>query len=799
MPKLNPDNVWYPPEFPESGRLPTAQSLTERNRWQQEHLEHAYHNELCAAAGWRVAPPCCRTLHISLFFDGTGNNLNYDLYHATPPHPTNIARIFRATIGQGYAGGAGDKNAVLVDQEGSAKNQYYKYYIPGVGTPFPEIMDLDYSAEGLQYAAYGEERINWGLLRVVDALRRILGLGKLSDGESWQALKAMATSWISFQIVGNYQRRSEFFRLLNKLGRPLETALTTPGVGQARLMGIKLYIYGFSRGAAAARTCVNWLNALIPPPEKGEPQQLCLPSAMGNIPISIEFFGLMDTVASVGIAHIAPVAEGHMSWADGTLALPDNGLIKRCVHMVSAHEQRLCFPLDSVCREDGSYPENSVEVVYPGMHSDIGGGYPPGDQGKGSGNDSRLLLSQIPLHDMYAEAFNAGAPLKVPDAALHDGHKKDLWRLMPETLQDEFYVEPTLVQRFNGWRQLTLGLVPSEEALSAEHVTQYSPVRADLHLIEALEQQIGWLTAWRINRYANETFRQKRFYAAAAANEQDQDNDPAIRRQRERDHKTALNELEKIRHAQRMNARDGEFTLFAAGPKDFDAALGQTQLLQAAIEFKEDYQKRPRTQAKSFSYSALDGFRGFIYAFNQDDIPVEFRRIKEDGERYLLTLFPPPGVQQRADDPAGLTRALFDDQIHDSRAWFMHSALGAREPWGSYFLYRIIYFGEAMSKHVKPLAMLGYVAGLAYPISTHDIQFIIDMVHNENSLAERSTTGEKITVIDPDTGHSVGVLQDRTQQLPCVHSSASVQAECRQALIKDFKQRKAAAMALLTQ
>ena len=114
-------------------------------------------------------------------------------------------------------------------------------------------------------------------------------------------------------------------------------------------------------------------------------------------------------------------------------------------------------------------------------------------------------------------------------------------------------------------------------------------------------------------------------------------------------------------------------------------------------------------------------------------------------------------------------------------------------------MYRMIYFGEAMSKHVKPLAMLGYVAGLAYPISTHDIQFIIDMVHNENSLAERSTTGEKITVIDPDTGHSVGVLQDRTQQLPCVHSSASVQAECRQALIKDFKQRKAAAMALLTQ
>lgn len=67
-----------------------------------------------------------------------------------------------------------------------------------------------------------------------------------------------------------------------------------------------------------------------------------------------------------------------MAWADGTMELPDNALIKRCVHLVSAHDQRLCFPLDSICRADGRYPEYAVEVVYPGMHSDIGGGYPPG-------------------------------------------------------------------------------------------------------------------------------------------------------------------------------------------------------------------------------------------------------------------------------------------------------------------------------------------------------------------------------------------------------------------------------------
>lgn len=68
------------------------------------------------------------------------------------------------------------------------------------------------------------------------------------------------------------------------------------------------------------------------------------------------------------------------------MELPDDetygGLIKKCVHLVSGHEQRLCFPLDSVRRANGKYPPCATEVVYPGMHSDIGGGYPPGIKGK---------------------------------------------------------------------------------------------------------------------------------------------------------------------------------------------------------------------------------------------------------------------------------------------------------------------------------------------------------------------------------------------------------------------------------
>jgi hypothetical protein len=49
--------------------------------------------------------------------------------------------------------------------------------------------------------------------------------------------------------------------------------------------------------------------------------------------------------------------------------------------------------------------DNVRQIAYPGMHSDVGGGYLPTEQGK-SGQ-----LSQIPLNDMYYEALKAGVPL----------------------------------------------------------------------------------------------------------------------------------------------------------------------------------------------------------------------------------------------------------------------------------------------------------------------------------------------------------------------------------------------------
>lgn len=123
--------------------------------------------------------------------------------------------------------------------------------------------------------------------------------------------------------------------------------------------------------------------------------------------------GLMDTVASVGFTN-ATGGEGHWGWAT-----PENlqihKKVKNCVHYVALHELRTVFPCDSVC-VDKALPPNCHEHYYPGAHSDVGGGYAPGIQGKAwkveekfgrlAADDSQKL-SQLPLNDMYQAAKKA--------------------------------------------------------------------------------------------------------------------------------------------------------------------------------------------------------------------------------------------------------------------------------------------------------------------------------------------------------------------------------------------------------
>ncbi len=710
------DLAWVPPPFPAQGRLPTQALQVGQSCHQQSSAERLYRQELCLAAGRRVEPPCCKTLHISLFFDGTGNNLNNDLLLSDPKHPTNIARLFRATIGTGTAGGVPTGGqATLLDGAEDGGGKYFKFYMPGVGTPFPEVNDPDYSTLGLVGATRGEERINWALLRIIDVLKFTATEEWLTTAESRKSLSKMGTSWNRLWFGGSHNRYEEFSRLLNELAPQLKPLITQPEPGKPKLLGIKLYVYGFSRGAAAARTFVRWLSELLPPPKaEGEKPPQCLQTGELQLPVSVEFLGLLDTVASVGVAHVVPVAEGHMSWADGTMELPDDatygGLIKKCVHLVSGHEQRLCFPLDSVRRSDGKYPPYATEVVYPGMHSDLGGGYPPGDQGKANGEDDGLLLSQITLHDMYSSAFSVGAPFKVPSISLSQDLQSNNWRMLSPELQLEFEVAPELVQRFNAWRELTLNLTTPEK-VTPEEACEYNPPRASGSLETVVENQIAWLTAWRIERYARGSMLKTPFYQRATNTEAL----PAARKAAEdaRDEKQRIVLKRRQEQIAKQSADKMDELVLQPGIKDFDPDMAQTQLFEAAKEFGKDYHDGYRIP-ENLAQIVLDTvLQPLVFVLNTDDEPREYRRIKADGDARQAVLFPEAGEASNAQQPAGLVRALFDDQVHDSRAWFMHAALGTREMWGGYFRYRMIYFSDKCSKSLSPLVIAGNLVGFA--------------------------------------------------------------------------------------
>lgn len=242
--------------------------------------------------------------------------------------------------------------------------------MPGVGTPFPEIGEMDYSDGGLQYAAGGEGLINWALVQVASALSFALNNKKEIDdivaNTKVEAMSTWKTPLMSALVEGNRRR------VMKELLAPLQDLKDK---AQPKVLAVKLYVYGFSRGAAEARTFVTWLSQLFDTPDGSElPKQELL-----GLPVSVESLGALDTVASVGIAHVAPFFAGHMDWADDTQLLPDARrfpkLVKCCQHFVAGFEQRACFPLDSIRNEDGHYPPNTYEVVYPGVHSDIGGGY----------------------------------------------------------------------------------------------------------------------------------------------------------------------------------------------------------------------------------------------------------------------------------------------------------------------------------------------------------------------------------------------------------------------------------------
>ncbi|MCS4506056.1 DUF2235 domain-containing protein, partial [Arhodomonas aquaeolei] len=370
-----------------------------------------------------------------MFFDGTGNNYAGS-FNRQDHSESNVARLYSAFPGLSVPGVLPPQTD-WVDPEGRYDN-YFRIYVPGVGTPFPQVGDsgggwIDGPLGGAA-GLHGQVRLLWALAQVINAVHRFFTRRMLLGHEAIDA--ANQAPMIDPHAPAGHPIIRHLKHWLETLHEAIRPHILTPGqkrpgnIRPAIVRHLYLATFGFSRGAAEARAFVNWLVRLC----KLDAQLLGRPEPMtlAGFPLSHDFLGLFDTVASVGLANLSVIADGHGGWADAQRALRVPREAGRCLHLVAAHENRRSFPLDSIHVGD-ELPANGEELVYPGVHSDIGGGYRPGDQGKGTEELGADMLSRLPLAEMYRQARLAGVPLKLEHAEpdVQDGYK-----ITPRTIAD---------------------------------------------------------------------------------------------------------------------------------------------------------------------------------------------------------------------------------------------------------------------------------------------------------------------------------------------------------------------------
>jgi hypothetical protein len=338
---------------------------------------------------------CASMIHVGIFFDGTNNNKKRDQLDVLDGDPKALNKCSHSNV------------VVLHDAfQGNAKEGYYRFYVPGVGTPFPEIGEKTETPDGKAKATGGDARINWALIQLLNAMHRSIMSEPLVKNEEAGRLATKQPLHVGSTGPNMSGKRVYFVGRATgldaepggKLGELKKALQSKP---PKKLVQVNLSVFGFSRGAAQARAFCHFLHHLLLREKNGG-------YTLADVPFRVQFLGLFDSVASVGLADSSPFWRGLGGWANGTLDIAPS--VERTVHLCAAHEIRINFPLSTGRQLDNKYPLNCVEKVYPGAHSNVGGGYDPGCQGKAVGARAKLL-SQMPLLDMYNEARISAVPL----------------------------------------------------------------------------------------------------------------------------------------------------------------------------------------------------------------------------------------------------------------------------------------------------------------------------------------------------------------------------------------------------
>lgn len=395
---------------------------------------------------------CTTQLYFGLFFDGTKNN-----YQDNEPtkSQSNVARLYDTFPGKSVQGVLPDASDWTVDKDNY--KHFFRVYAPGVSTPFKEVNNAGAGTSGAVAGVGGEERIIWMLLQAINNVHRFFmnGAPLVSPDEAKSLVRKITLNRDSLEemrplaYLEGFRRkgktkaeqpRVEFEEILKRLHKAVRLhqidkgkkvpAKKEPGI----VTQIRVSVFGFSRGATQARAFANWFKALC-----ALDASLCSASTdqtLGGFPVSFDFLGLFDTVASVGLGNtlgnsiVGHALDGHAWWADTEKSLRIPPGIKKCVHLIAAHEVRRSFPVDSIS-VGNALPPGCEEIVFPGVHSDVGCGYAPGEQGRGTDPMGADMLPRIPLITMYRAAKLAGVPLHLEKA--------------PKNVQEKFRVDPRVI------------------------------------------------------------------------------------------------------------------------------------------------------------------------------------------------------------------------------------------------------------------------------------------------------------------------------------------------------------------
>jgi len=226
----------------------------------------------------------------------------------------------------------------------------------------------------------------------------------------------------------------------------------------------RLYIFGFSRGAAIARLFASRLA------KNG------IQTANGSLdphPV-VSFLGVFDTVAAFGKPNLdkatRPVSD--VVFENGTIS----PIIRNALHMVSLDENRLAF------RPTLMNQETRVnEVWFPGVHSDIGGGY---DKDGLSDNALSYMLDQAALFGL--KFFGAARDIPEENLGGRD-HKND-----PITIErKDVNIVPNLAQEIHYhnqvWRNLIDTVAPRDATVVRGNIPCDIPYKVHRSAQERME------------------------------------------------------------------------------------------------------------------------------------------------------------------------------------------------------------------------------------------------------------------------------------------------------------------------